>query len=492
MGGKTYYMLVIQGGSVSRIPPHDTQKLQSLSETFFNAHQSAHPETLRDKEITYIDSKGLHFSDGTTQSNNSVSPTAPQKQSIFQEFDREKRQILSDFSQVSPRNNSLNSIRSQYRPFLGQTSNEKYSALQVKEAIGQYAFYQLNNIAKTVIKSNPRSHGNIEQLFDKNVFQQNLETGLDAISSGLKMHVTAQTIWETMTNIVQPPEVVYVADPEESDYEDDRELLLVRAPDDFKSYSPLLPLNDSESMLYSDYHQGGYSSEKKDVDRRPFSTYDQELPHRSSTVRRNPEPSLGSPQDGAGLIDFLPEQQASSHPSSKSRRDIGGRNANIASSDGEKMTQRRQRATVNEPNSSKRRESQGYSGSSAASLRPPSVLPASSTSSNQHMLTQRRKEESTTTQFMRLLPTLVYDSSLDSHKKLSPPERKKTAENVARIFYNFMGIGTLPKDLPHFDTNQQILLKEIFDGMPTEIATDIGITRFRYVLNELKKEAGLP
>ena len=53
MGGKTYYMLVIQGGSVSRIPPHKTQKLQDISETFFSAHKSASSDTLRDKEITY-------------------------------------------------------------------------------------------------------------------------------------------------------------------------------------------------------------------------------------------------------------------------------------------------------------------------------------------------------------------------------------------------------------------------------------------------------
>lgn len=169
MGGKTYYMLVIQGGSVSRIPHHETQKLQALSDTFFNAHQSANPETLKDKEISYIDSEGLHFSDGTTQTNSSVSPTEPQKQTLFQEFDREKAQILYDLDQVSPGNRDLNSIQPQYRPFLGQPSNGSYSANQIKNAIAQYAFYQLDNIAETVIKSNPRILGNIKHLFSANI-----------------------------------------------------------------------------------------------------------------------------------------------------------------------------------------------------------------------------------------------------------------------------------------------------------------------------------
>lgn len=294
MGGKTYYMLVIQGGSVSRIPPHETQKLQALSDTFFNAHQSADPETLRDKEITYIDSKGLHFSDGTTQTNTSVSPTEPQKETLFQGFDREKPQILQDFNRHYGENTPIQSIQPQYRPFLERNSTGNYSEAQIKKAIASYAFYPLGTIATTVVKSNPRSQATISLLFSENQnLSPSLEANLDAISNGLKVHVTAQTIWETMTNILQSQERIFVADPEDFD---ERELLLIQAPDDSEPYSHPLPFEDADE----------YSSEEEESDYDSFSNFSEvysihepeihnpSSPHPSIlplTVRRNPRES---------------------------------------------------------------------------------------------------------------------------------------------------------------------------------------------------------
>ncbi len=278
-------------------PPHETQKLQSLSDTFFNAHQSANPKALRDKEITYIDSKGLHFSDGTIQANTSVSLTEPQKETLFQGFDREKPQILQDFNRHYGENTPIQSIQPQYHPFLECNSTGNYSDAQIKKAIVSYAVYQLNTIATTVVKSNPRSEATISQLFSENQnLSPSLEANLDAISSGLKVHVTAQTIWETMTNILQPQERIFVADPESFD-SDERELLLIRDPDDFESYSAPFSFDDSDDIFYSDDDDGDFApfSHFSEV----YSTYEPGIHNSSSprpsilplTVRRNPRES---------------------------------------------------------------------------------------------------------------------------------------------------------------------------------------------------------
>jgi len=415
MGGKTYYMLVIQGGSVSRIPPHDTQKLQSLSETFFSAHQSADPEILSNKEISYIDSKGLHFSDGSTQTNSSVSPTESQKEPLFHEFDREKPQILQDYNQSYPRETPLASIRPQYHRFLDQNPNGKYSEPQIKTAIAKYAFYRLENVGDTVIKSNPRSKANIDQLFRRIDLNYGLERNLNFLSSGLKTYVTAQTIWETMTNIIQPPEVVYVPDPEDSHHEE-QELILVR--DSLRQ-----PSSFTSSVIYDE--------EEDDFSLNPTSLYQpaEYQPH-SSSLRADESFNMEG------------EEGYSSRPAHFS--------------------------FFNTTSSRQTPRSSGFFSnpfSSRSSRSPeeaaPSLIP---------LTIRRNPRETKREELVRLFAILVTDIVID--KCLSPEEKKRAAEGLQHQLAGFLCIEE--KDLPEiprtgtFDPDQQILMKEILECMPEE------------------------
>lgn len=345
-----------------------------------------------------------------------------------------------------------------------------------------------------------------------------------------------------MTNIIRPPEVVYVADLEESDYEDNRELILVRVPEESNSLrrpeqrptiftpSPSIDPQRFPQPLIEDGYDSLDYTDLDDSFSHVTAIGSAQPPRATTTSTRHPDKL---PHEGEGLVDFLLKQEEastsrmspsvasttrntrkkremqpydsnkssvprSSASASQSRnRNSLGRNPQPSSSQGHSlMTQKRLTASdfYSAPppstvgNSSRRRLT--VTPSFASSI-PPLAAPLPSTASNMQMLTQRRKEESTTTQFMRLIPTLIQDSPIDSHKKLSSQERKKAAEDALHIFNSFLGWNSFPERFSPFDPNQLILLREIFEGMPHSLAADIGVTKFTYVHTELKKGAGL-
>ena len=233
IGGKNYFVMVLQGGDLSRMQAHDTEKLRNLSETFFSAHQEASETDLNDSDITHIDSKGIHFRERETQLNSETGIDEETENLLMEEFDSEKDAIVQHHDQARPAPVAKEAVPAQYRPYLNEEHEDEdglYDEDAVDSAIENYAFSRLNRIKDLVISANPANREEIDRRFreieDSDGY---LEDSLDEACAMLKQHMTAQTVWKAMMNVLLPEQLIFVAAPEEEeeffDFEEEIPLL---------------------------------------------------------------------------------------------------------------------------------------------------------------------------------------------------------------------------------------------------------------------------
>jgi len=262
IGGKNYFVMVLQGGDLSRMQAHDTAKLKDLSETFFSAHQDASATDLNDSDITHIDSEGIHFRERETQISRETGIGEEAEDLLMAEFDSEKDAIVEHYNQARPAPIAKAAIPAQYRPYLNEDhANEGglYDEAAVKYAIDGYAFSRLSRVKDLVISANPASHRAIDTRFREiGRSDGTYEEALDAACATLKQHMTAQTVWKAMMNVLLPEQLILVRDPEEEEevHDLEEEVLPVDSGNPFGHLDSLdfVPLRERE--VHSGEHRG--------------------------------------------------------------------------------------------------------------------------------------------------------------------------------------------------------------------------------------------
>ena len=259
IGGKNYFVMVLQGGDLSRMQAHDTEKLRNLSETFFSAHQDASGTDLNDSDITHIDSEGIHFRERATQFSDEIEIDEETKNLLMAEFDSEKDAIVEHHNQDKSTPVAKEAVPAQYRPYLNEEDEDGdglYDEGAVDSAIESYAFSRLNRIKDLVISANPANREEIDRRFREiEASDGYLEESLDEACAMLKQHMTAQTVWKAMMNVLLPEQLIFVAAPEEEeeirDLEEEEEVLPLGSSNAFGYLDSLdsVPLRSGEALL---------------------------------------------------------------------------------------------------------------------------------------------------------------------------------------------------------------------------------------------------
>lgn len=225
IGGKNYYVMVLQGGGPSRIQAHDTTKLKNLAESFFSAHQEASKPNLNESDITHIDSKGIHFRERDIQTNHETGINEELKDHLMEEFDSEKSAIFQHYNKERPVPVLRENIPSQYHPYL-EGEDGSYDDASIKHAVKYYTLARFNHVKDLVSSANPRAQEAMEIQLEETFNSANdFENVMDQSCNILKQHMTAQTVWEAMTNVLLPRQLIFVAAPEEEDIFYDPEVI---------------------------------------------------------------------------------------------------------------------------------------------------------------------------------------------------------------------------------------------------------------------------
>jgi len=240
IGGKYYTAMMVRGGDVTRFPaqtPESTRKAHEYSEMFFEAHKTAYTvgtgDSLSDQSITHIDVEGIKDEEGLIQSHSQVGLSDAQKDHLMAEFDSEKDAIVQQYTLDRPNPVAKDAVPSQFRAYLPEREDGQYDKAAIKVAIDRYTHSRFNRIMDVVVSSNPECK---ERLNTKllNIVRDNPNEGdyknlLDESCAALKQHMTAQTVWKAMMNVLLPDQLIYVTDTEEN------KLLLVPDSEDLPS-----------------------------------------------------------------------------------------------------------------------------------------------------------------------------------------------------------------------------------------------------------------
>jgi hypothetical protein len=224
IGGKNYFVMVLQGGDLSRMQAHDTAKLKNLSEAFFSAHQGASETNLNDSDITHIDSEGIHFRERETQISRETGINKETENLLMAEFDSEKDAIVEHYNQARPAPVAKAAIPAQYRPYLDEADEDEnglYNGVAIKGAIDRYTLSRFDRIMDVVVSSNPECEAELRrqltQIAQANPNDADYENLLDESCAALKQHMTAQTVWKAMMNVLLPEQLLFVRAPEEEE-----------------------------------------------------------------------------------------------------------------------------------------------------------------------------------------------------------------------------------------------------------------------------------
>lgn len=232
MGGKSYLVVHVQDGKLSKLSGDiDNAKLQNYADAFFSAHQSNSGADLSRKEITHIDSKGIHLKDGSTQENAAAKLTN-------REIDLLKDGSIDTSSDARNYDNCRNArglinrstIPPQYHSHL-PPHKRQFTPREVQIAITLHAMGPLEPILNIWFESEPESKQEI--LASVNGIIGNdapLDDKIKAIQDLLKQRVSAENVYNVMQSIMQPalPEGMhFIPDPTISR---PREFVMMREP----------------------------------------------------------------------------------------------------------------------------------------------------------------------------------------------------------------------------------------------------------------------
>ena len=265
IGGKNYFVMVLRGGDLSRMQAHDTAKLKDLSETFFSAHQDASETDLNDSDITHIDSEGIHFRERETQISRETGIGEEAEDLLMAEFDSEKDAIVEHYNQARPAPVAKAAIPAQYRPYLDEADEDEnglYNGVAIKGAIDRYTLSRFDRIMDVVVSSNPECEAGLRrqltQIAQANPNDADYENLLDESCAALKQHMTAQTVWKAMMNVLLPEQLILVRDPEEEEevHDLEEEVLPLDSGNPFGHLDSLdsVPLRERE--VHSEEHRG--------------------------------------------------------------------------------------------------------------------------------------------------------------------------------------------------------------------------------------------
>ncbi len=221
IGGKNYFAMIFQGGVPSRMQAHDTVKLRDLSKTFFNAHQEASETNLSNSDITHIDSLGIHFREREIQLSRETGIDKETEDLLMAGFDSEKNAIFQHYNQARPAPVAKEAIPTQYRPYLEEGLEDEdglYDEAAVKAAINHYTLARFNGVKNIVVSANPGAQESIErQLETTSRVSISFEGVINESCNILRQHMTAQTVWKAMINVLLPEQLILVRDIEEED-----------------------------------------------------------------------------------------------------------------------------------------------------------------------------------------------------------------------------------------------------------------------------------
>ncbi|MCB1110443.1 MAG: hypothetical protein KDK64_05635 [Chlamydiia bacterium] len=295
IGGKNYYVVVLEGREVSHIRQDvDTAKLKTLAESFFSAHNRNDPD-MGEKEITHIDSKGIHYAASGSQRHDAVGLSEAEGEPLLSRFRAEQPQIVKDLNGLTERMYTKADIPARYHPLLPESVDGQYTKPMVEKAMMSYGYETLRPIYDLVTSINPACKRALDARLNEIVRSGDLSPTekLDAACTALKQHMTAQTAWQAMMNVLFPQELILIPDhraEEEEEVDPHSEMHSV-------SSSPVGSPSGSFQLDPEVFEEGGIPIPTATPPRSPF------ISSSNSTVSLYSPLSFGRNEDELSFVD---------------------------------------------------------------------------------------------------------------------------------------------------------------------------------------------
>lgn len=232
MGGKSYLVVHVQDGKLSKLSGDiDHAKLQNYADAFFSAHQSNSGTDLSRKEITHIDSKGIHLKDGSTQENASAKLTDREIDLLKEgSIDTSADARFYDDYRSAPGPIQKLDIPEKYHSFL-PAHRRQFTPKEAQIAITLHAMGPLEPILNIWFESEPESKQEILASVNRIIGNDvPLDDKIEEIQDLLKQRVSAENVYNVMQSVMQPalPEGMhFIPDPTTSR---PREFVMMREP----------------------------------------------------------------------------------------------------------------------------------------------------------------------------------------------------------------------------------------------------------------------
>lgn len=208
--GQAYAVMVLKGNGHEEIAPNfDHAKLETLATSFFEAHQEAfqkaHNKPLDQREISHIDSEGIHLKDKSKQLSTAAKHNDTNRPDFFSEINSQKQSIINDYKDFHSGAKEIKDLPDKYKPFLEKDPTDKEDVLK---AIDAYALSLMDDVQKYVNRhSSPRIQEEIISQFqvEKLKTPSNMESRIEEYKNVLKQQITARTTWEAMHHVLLTP-----------------------------------------------------------------------------------------------------------------------------------------------------------------------------------------------------------------------------------------------------------------------------------------------
>lgn len=171
--GVRYIVMAIEGGRVASIDDVDTDELNEFATSFLRAHKTHGGSNFNERNITHIDSQGVHFKDGHVQKNSDVR--------------------LDDHTSEE----IIEAVSSRYE--INEDEDIKDEIDAVIKAV--------TPIQKIVEETNPASVSSIQASITALTRTDkwcDAEGRVDDVYNKLKQNMTAETVWKVMKKTLLP------------------------------------------------------------------------------------------------------------------------------------------------------------------------------------------------------------------------------------------------------------------------------------------------
>lgn len=247
--GVRYIVMAIEGGRVTSIDDVDTNELNEFATSFLRAHKAHGGPSFNERDITHIDSQGVHFKDGHIQKNSDVRLN-----------DQTSKEIIKAVS---------------YRHEIDEDEDLEDEIDAVVKAV--------TPIQKIVEETNPASvssiRASITTLKETDDWDE-IDDRVDDVYNKLKQNMTAQTVWKVMKKTLLPARPIMM--PFHDRIVDDK--TRTHEVDDLDSVKFLSCSSLSQEEEEEDFGLNQFDDEfSRSIGR--MGTWDTPLPHGTSTGR---------------------------------------------------------------------------------------------------------------------------------------------------------------------------------------------------------------